>query len=204
MTARRAFLQWLGAAPLQAATHGRGHVRLQDERLSLQFDEQTRSRIVRLGGPHPQALTGFGAGEQLRVAGKALERFALYGALPSSGPTPFGAGQLLALSGRSADGIEKTVTVTLLDEHSGVALLEVGYVNRSQRPLEIQGWTVAAHWLLAAPRHAGGWWTCSGAAHQDRRDGVQPFRRGFEQPNFMGMNACDCDGDGGGTPPVDV
>lgn len=221
MSARRAFLQWLGAAPvatlmtprlLQAATTGaaasaraadvgRGHVRLQDGYLSLQFDAQMRSRLVRLSGPRPQALSDFDAGEQLIVGGKAVTHFALADAQPSSGATPFGAGQRLALSGRSTEGIGKAVTVTLLDEHPGVALIEVAFINHSERPLEIQGWTVGAHQLLAAPRHAGGWWTYSGATHQDRRDWVQPLKRGFEQRNFMGMNASDY---GGGTPVVDV
>ncbi|OWQ87551.1 hypothetical protein CDN99_18310 [Roseateles aquatilis] len=221
MTARRAFLQWLGAAPVatmtprlalavtagaaasaRAADVGRGHVRLQDERLSLQFDGQMRSRLVRLGGARPLTLTGFDAGEQLIVAGKPV-RFTLSGAMPSSGATPFGAGQRLMLTGRAADGvgIEQTITATLLDEHPGVALLEVAYLNRSDRPVEVQGWTVGAHRLLAAPRHAGGWWTYSGATHQDRRDWMQPVKRGFEQRNFLGMNASDY---GGGTPLVDV
>ncbi len=60
MTARRAFLGWLGAAPL--ATHiplaqaaaapvsGKGHVRVQDSAVSLQFDGQLRCRIVSLLG----------------------------------------------------------------------------------------------------------------------------------------------------------
>ena len=91
MTGRRAFLEWLGAAPVAALTprlaltalagaaaparaaravdKGRGHVRLQDERLSLQFDERLRSRIVRLGGARAIELTGFDAGEQLILAG---------------------------------------------------------------------------------------------------------------------------------------
>ncbi|UXH77580.1 alpha-galactosidase [Roseateles amylovorans] len=221
MTARRAFLQWLGAAPVaglaprlaltasagaaasaRAADVGRGHVRLQDDQLSVQFDDQMRSRLVRLGGPRPQPLTDFDAGEQLLLAqGKPAPRFRLASATPSSGATPFGAGQRLALTGRSADGLEKSVTVTLLDEHPGVALLEVAFANRSDRAVELQGWTVGAHRLLPAPRHAGGWWTYSGATHQDRRDWMQPVQRGFEQRNFMGMNASDY---GGGTPLVDV
>ena len=86
MTGRRAFLQWLGAAPVatvaprvafaatagaaasaRAADLGRGHVRLQDERLSLHFDDRMRSRLVRLGGPRPLALTGFDAGESIVI-----------------------------------------------------------------------------------------------------------------------------------------
>lgn len=207
MTARRAFLQWLGAAPLVAqlplahAAEGKGHVRVQDAAVSLQFDEQMRCRVVSLLGRQPVTLTGFDASEHLVVNGKPLGRFALKKAEPAKAATPFGAGQALRLVGRSADGIEKRVTVTLLDEHPGVALLDVSYVNTGSKPLAIDAWVNAAHRLAAAPRHAGGYWTYSGASHADRRDWVQPVKRGYAQRNFMGMNASDY---GGGTPVVDV
>ncbi|WP_082532458.1 alpha-galactosidase [Pelomonas sp. Root1237] len=206
MTARRAFLQWLGAAPLAtqlplAQAEGKGHVRVQDGALSLQFDEQMRCRVVSLLGKQPAALTGFDASEHLVVKGRALSRFALQKADPAKATTPFGAGQTLRLVGRSVEGIEKRVTVTLLDEHPGVALLDVDYTNTGDKPVTVDAWVNAAHRLAAAPRHAGGYWTYSGASHADRRDWVQPVKRGFEQRNFMGMNASDY---GGGTPVVDV
>lgn len=216
MTARRAFLQWLGAAPLMAPlaparaqsraspgaqAQGRGHVRVQDTALSLQFDEQLRCRVVSLLGRQPAALTGFDASEHVVVNGKPVERFALRQAEPAAVTTPFGAGQALRLVGRSADGLEKQLTVTLLAEHPGVALLDVRYLNTGAQPVTVDAWVTAAHRLAAPPRHAGGWWTYSGASHADRRDWVQPVKRGFEQRNFMGMNASDY---GGGTPVVDV
>jgi len=207
MTARRAFLQWLGAAPLATqlplahAAEGKGHVRVQDSALQLQFDDQLRCRIVSLLAKQPVTLTGFDASEHLVVKGKPLSRFTLQQAEPAQAATPFGAGQVLRLVGRSADGIEKHLTVTLLVEHPGVALLDVRYVNTGTQPITIDAWVNAAHRLAAAPRHAGGYWTYSGASHADRRDWVQPVKRGFEQDNFMGMNASDY---GGGTPVVDV
>jgi alpha-galactosidase len=207
MTARRAFLQWLGAAPLAAqiplarAAEGKGHVRVQDGAVSLQFDDQMRCRVVSLAGKQPVVLTGFDTSEHLVVGGKVLGRFTLHKAAPARAVTPFGAGQALHLAGRAAEGIEKRVTVTLLDEHPGVALLDVSYVNTGARPLAIDAWVNAAHRLAATPRHAGGYWTYSGASYADRRDWVQPVKRGFDQANFLGMNASDY---GGGTPVVDV
>lgn len=222
MTARRAFLQWLGAAPVatmtprialaatagaaasaRAADLGRGHVRLQDDRLSLQFDDRMRSRLVRIDGPRPQALTDFDSSEQLILAGgKVVDRFTVGSAIQSRDVEPFGGGSRLTLSGR-ADGIaiEKTLTVTLLKEHPGVALIQASFVNRSDKPLAIEGWKAVSHRLLASPRHGGVWWTYSGATHTDRRDWMQPVKRGFEQRNFFGMDSSDY---GGGTPLVDV
>jgi len=206
MTARRAFLGWLGAAPLAtqiplAHAAGKGHVRVQDSAVSLQFDEQMRCRIVSLVGKQPLALTGFDTSEHLVVGGKPFGRFSLREAKPARATTPFGAGQALHLVGSTKDGIEKRVTVTLLDEHPGLALLDVSYVNTGSKALAVDAWVNGAHRLAAPARHAGGYWTYSGASHADRRDWVQPVKRGFEQGNFMGMNASDY---GGGTPVADV
>ena len=44
-------------------------------------------------------------------------------------------------------------------------------------------------------------WSYCGSTHADRRDWVQPVKRGFAQDNFLGMTASDY---GGGTPIVDV
>jgi alpha-galactosidase len=212
MTARRAFLKWLGAVPVLPAAlpgasraaakdAGRGHVRLEDDRIGLQFDDAMRCRVVRKGGARMQALTRFDASAWLAVKDRKIERFTLASAVPATGSTPFGAGRSLQLVGRSSDGLEKQVTVTVLDAWPGTALVDVAYVNRGARALDVVGCTSVSHRLLAAPRHAGGYWTYSGATHRDRRNWAQPVQRGFDQRNFMGMNASDY---GGGTPVVDV
>ena len=212
MTARRAFLKWLAAAPAAASLlpatsraslvdSGRGHVRVEDDRIGLHFDAAMRCRVVHKRGTRTQALTRFDASAALALKGRRVERFALVSADPFAGATPFGPGQSLRLVGRSADGVEKQVTVTLLDAYPGSALLDVAYVNHGATPLEIESASSVSHRLLAAPRHAGGWWSYSGSTHRDRRDWAQPVVRGFDQRNFMGMDASDY---GGGTPVTDV
>ena len=212
MTARRAFLKWLGAVP--AATtllpgtsraafvdSGRGHVRVEDDRIGLHFDDAMRCRIVHKRGTRTQALTRFDASAVLALKGRRIERFTLVSAEPHAGTTPFGPGQSLRVVGRSAEGIEKQVTVTLLEAYPGSALLDVAYVNRGAKALALEAASSVSHRLLPAPRHAGGWWSYSGSTHRDRRDWAQPVVRGFDQRNFMGMDASDY---GGGTPVTDV
>ena len=101
MTARRVFLKWLGAATLLPTASraalvdsGRGHVRLEDERIGLHFDDAMRCRIVGKSGARQQALTRFDA-SGIAVKGRRIERFALVSAEPHAGATPFGAGQSL-------------------------------------------------------------------------------------------------------------
>ena len=147
MTARRAFLKWLGAVP--AATtllagpsraalvdSGRGHVRLEDARIGLHFDDALRCRIVGKAGARTQALTRFDACGVALKGRRPVDRFTLVSAEPHAGQTPFGAGQSLRLVGRSREGLVKEMTITLLDAFPGTALVDVAYANRGQAALE--------------------------------------------------------------------
>ncbi|WP_176041142.1 glycoside hydrolase family 36 protein [Burkholderia stabilis] len=229
MTTRRAFMQWLAAGAASPILIGVGvrdahggepqRVALRDDRLVIEFDPAMRCRLgVRRGGG-TRALTRFDASETLeQLIGPAppptsdgpapdtrpvrtIERFAIVDAAHAEVATVFGAGRQLRLVGRSADGFEKTLRVTLLDARPGVALIDTQFRNAGTQAADIRAWSVGAHRLLPAAAGAGGYWTYSGASHADRRDWVQPVKAGFDQRNFMGMNASDY---GGGTPVVDV
>jgi alpha-galactosidase len=218
-SARRAFLQWLGStallpaalqpAPARAASGaalGRGHVRIEDAALSLQFDAQMRCRLVDRRRSSARALTGFDTSEILLAdKGGPIAQFQLVDAKTELVDTVHGPGQRLTLRGHSAQGWEKTVQISLLAAYPGFTLMDVRYRNTSGRTRPIAGWVNAAHRLDAPLSKAGSptasHWTYSGSSHEDRRDWIQPVIRGFDQRNFMGMNASDY---GGGTPLVDV
>ena len=213
-TPRRAFLQWLTGVAVgpQAAwltpafaageAGGRGKVRIGDAAISLQFDDQMRSRVVSTRDGRALALTDFEASETVqRVNGKPIRHFQLGAAQTMASTGPHGKGQSLTLSGRSAEGLEKTVRISLFDAYPGFAWLEVSYRNVSPASIRLSGWTNAAHCLNPRKQSHDGFWCYSGASYSDRRDWVQPVKRGFKQANFMGMSASDY---GGGTPVLDV
>src|SRR5262249_10815019 len=87
------------------------------------------------------------------------------------------------------------------DRYPGFALTRVGYRNAGEATVSIAAWLNSAHVLKPATGSAPEYWSFSGASYEDRRDWVQPVKAGFEQKNFMGMNASDY---GGGIPVVDV
>jgi alpha-galactosidase len=132
--ARRAFLQWLGGTtllPAAASTRaapdaGRGHVRIEDTAISLQFDDQMRCRLVDRRRGAARALTRFDDSETLLGAkDKPLARFTLTEAHADTvTDAEHGPAQRLVLRGRSASGLEKSVTVRLLQAHPGFALVE--------------------------------------------------------------------------------
>jgi alpha-galactosidase len=100
--------------------------------------------------------------------------------------------------GRATTGLEKQVRVDFFDRYSGFALLQVAYRNTGTRTLDVKGWRNGAHELSDAP---GGFWSFSGATHEDRRDWVQPLKAGFDQRNSFAMEASDY---GGGTPVANI
>ncbi len=166
-----------------------------DKLLSIAFDQTLRTSIAARG----QAITGYESSECLLLKEGVLDAFDLtdHGSEALNDPAQ-GVGRRHTLKGRSAEGIEKIVTVTFFNKHPGVAIIQATYRNAGTQRLAITGWRNAAHELADAP---DGFWSFSGATHEDRRDWVQPVKEGFEQRNTLSMAASDY---GGGTPVANI
>ncbi|GGD47456.1 glycoside hydrolase family 36 protein [Pseudoxanthomonas indica] len=164
--------------------------------LAIAFDRDLRTCLAWQG----QAINDYAASETLLIKdAAAIERFAFTGEKVLGARDPrHGAGRRHVVSGRSEQGVEKTVTVTFYERYPGMALLQTTYTNRGAEALEVAGWRNAAHALADAPE---GFWSFSGATHTDRRDWVQPMTAGFAQRNTLGMDSSDY---GGGTPVANI
>ncbi|AQR75058.1 glycoside hydrolase family 36 protein [Sphingomonas sp. LM7] len=205
---RRTMLRWMAGAaslapalawsrPLLAASTPRST--LEDKQIRIEFDDGCNSRVTLLGGTAPRPLSAFSPSETLHLAdGTTIARFICTDTATTAIAGPHGRGRELRLTGIAAEGVEKIVSVRLHDRHPGFALVKVRYRNTGTQPLKIGGWSSSAH-IVAAD--ADGAWTFAGSSHSDRRDWIQPVKPGFDQRNFMGMNATDY---GGGTPCADV
>jgi alpha-galactosidase len=162
-----------------------------DGTLALGFDTSLRTRVVYRGQP----LTPYQASEALLTKGRAIDLFAFSSHTHEDLKDPrHGAGRRHVITGVSKDGVEKAVDVTFFEQFPGLAVLQVHYRNTGNAPLEIAGWRNGAHELADVP---GGFWSFSGATHEDRRDWIQPVKAGFEQRNTLSMAASDY---GGGIP----
>ena len=182
----------LAATPREA---GGADMVVGDAMLAIGFDRNLHTRVLADGKP----LTPWQPSESLLLADGALEDFTLTGREQRPVRDPrHGAGHQLVVSGRSAHGIDKEVSVTFFDALPGMAVLQTRYRNRGDAALEIAGWRNASHELADAP---GGFWSFSGATHTDRRDWVQPLGAGFDQRNTLSMDSSDY---GGGTPVANI
>ena len=166
-----------------------------DKWLSIAFDQQMRTCISARG----QKVTRFESSECLLLKDGTLDAFDLTAQeVEPVNDRAHGAGRQHTLRGRSTEGIEKVVTISFFEKYPGLAIIQTTYENGGPRPLAIAGWRNAAHELTDAP---GGFWSFSGATHEDRRDWVQPMQAGFEQRNTLSMAASDY---GGGTPVANI
>lgn len=198
---RRALLKFAtGSAALAALPWGQARAfsagkqaRLvaEDGVLSIAFNPSLHTRIAANG----KALTPYQASETLLLKSGPVEDFAFKAHQDEAVNDPrHGLGRRHVVTGQSGSGIEKQVSVTFFEQLPGMAVLQVRYRNQGSATLDIAGWRSAAHELADAP---GGFWSFSGATHEDRRDWVQPVGAGFDQRNTLSMDASDY---GGGTP----
>jgi Melibiase len=183
-------------APAAASpNHGPRLVGVGDASITLEFDDQLRSRVAVDG----QKVTQFDAGEVLILGDATIDTFGYRGhRTRKTRHDRHGDGVVVTIEGESSDHVRKTVELTTYRRLSGMTVMKVTYTNRSRQSLKVTGWRNGAHELLAKP---GGFYTFSGSTHEDRRDWVQPVSDDFFQENSLGMDASDY---GGGTPLASV
>lgn len=206
LVSRRGLLSLLGGTVLAAGAL-RGDrawaavavARAGDQALTLEFDAALNSRLICGLGGKAVALTEFGPSETVMLkGGRTIERFSFADHQKASVKDAHGTGVRHTIRGVSPEGLEKTVTLTFYERYPGFPLMAVAWRNTGAAPLEIESHRLCAHSLKSS---GAGFWSWSGSTHADRRDWVQPVKDGFEQANFMGMNASDY---GSGTPIADV
>jgi alpha-galactosidase len=173
-----------------------------DAAMSVELDSSLHSRVRLRNGGSSRPLTDFEPSETLKLAdGRHIDRFHFLDQGSESVDGMHGRGTRHLVRGLAGEGIEKQIGIVFHERFPGFALLNVTYRNVGAARVRIEGWTNGAHVLKPNADGALDYWSFSGASYIDRRDWVQRLYEGFEQRNFMGMNAPDY---GGGTPVVDV
>jgi alpha-galactosidase len=189
-----AALPWASQAAETAGAEA-GRAVADDGVLEIAFDGQLSTRLSAKGRP----ITQFDPSESLLLENGEADTFAFRDHRIEALRDPrHGAGQRHRVRGRTDAGLEKTVEATFFARYPGMAIVQVRYRNGGAQPLAVRGWRNAAHELADAP---GGFWSFSGATHEDRRDWVQPVGDDFDQRNTLSMAASDY---GGGTPVADL
>ncbi len=100
-----------------------------------------------------------------------------------------------------ADGlsIEKHLTIKVYKNFPSMALFDVNYINKGDKPVFIEKWVNNNYRILQGRDSL--FWSFQGQSTEVRADWILPVKQGFYQRNYMGMNNSDY---GGGIPVSDV
>src|SRR5678809_458301 len=173
---------------------------VQGDGLRLEFDEHMQTRIVATGATE-EVLGPFTASEILRTDTGELGTFMFEERREDAVHDVLGDGVRVTLTGH-AGSIAKIVDVSAYQQRPGWLFLRARFRNDGATAVAVQGYTIARY-AFDVPRGAKepAFWSYQSASYESRPDWVLPVERGYERPNFLGMNAADY---GGGTPVLDV
>ena len=164
--------------------------------LTVKFDERMHSRLTASPGGPVDLQPDFAPSEYVVLNGEQVDDFAVLDFYSSETLGLLGKGTRYTLVGMSSAGIRKSVEVTRYSDYPGMLVYRVTYRNEGREPVGISKWVNNAYALATAGANVE-FWSYQGASYSDRRDWVMPLDVGFEQQNYMGMNATDY---GSGTP----
>ena len=189
---------WLASGSSPSASQ---RAQVDGRNIRIEFNGMLHSRVVAKFAGKETAMGDFAPSEFVTIAGKEIRDFALHDVKRGSVRDSLGAGQRVTLTG-TAPSLKKTVAVTTYDEFPQMAVFEVQYTNTGDSSLSIDGWTNQRYSISAAQGSGEpAFWSYQSGSYEPRPDWVLPLKVGFNQENYLGMNASDY---GGGTPVVDV
>ena len=169
--------------------------------IRIEFDGAMRSRVVAVfdDGEHP--IGAFTQSETVRVSNANFSDFSILSHTSKSVRDQMGPGSRTVITGASGS-LKKVEVVTVDEAFPRMAFFDVEYTNIGTSDLRITGWT-NQHYVISSDGMAKqpAFWSYQSGSYEKRLDWVLPLTPGFQQENFMGMNASDY---GGGTPVVDV
>lgn len=173
---------------------------LSDGTIAIKYDKNMYSRISSELQDSRPVMHKFFPSEQLILDGKTIANFELtdWKVLNETGVKG------ISLEGRFSDGginIVKKITDKINPNYPGFLITKVTYTNTGTDTVIVTGWMNNYYKFLPAENVQPYYWSFQGATYEDRRDWIQPVNKGFQQENYMGMNASDY---GGGTPVADL
>jgi alpha-galactosidase len=180
------------SAPKKAQVDGRN--------IRIEFDGMLQSRVVAKFDGKEIAIGDFAPSETITVAGNEIRDFSLRDVKRGSVHDAFGAGQRVTLTG-TAPSLKKTVAVTTYSDFPQMAVFEVQYTNTGGSSFSVGAWTNQRYSISTGQGGDPAFWSYQSGSYEKRPDWVLPLKVGFDQENYLGMNATDY---GGGTPVVDV
>jgi len=170
--------------------------------ISIEFNQSLHSRVTAHFDNTAYILSDFTPSEIIVVSGQSVNDFTYHQQSTEDLNDATGYGKRYILTGETKN-LRKEVTVDFYDDFPSMAIYKVKYTNISTSSLDLDKWVNNAYCIDAKRESMEGplFWSFQSGSYEDRRDWILPLKEGFEQQNYMGMNATDY---GGGTPVIDI
>ncbi|HZR55652.1 MAG TPA: glycoside hydrolase family 36 protein [Terriglobales bacterium] len=188
-------------AALRSTSVSTDSPRIQSANLRIEFDDNMRSRVVARFQGREVPLGAFSASETIKGNERSWYNFALASQTHERVTDNYGGGEKLTLTGTSG-ALRKNLSVIIYDEFPNLAIFDVSYTNIGKSQLKIIEWNNNSYTIDAQRASARvPFWSFQSGSYERRPNWIVPLRAGFNQQNYLGMNASDY---GGGTPLIDV
>ena len=174
--------------------------KLESEILTFDYNEKMYSRVISKLPDSAELMKDFSPSEQLILSNQTIVEFNLIDVEDLNIENGSG---IIFKGECSGDRIKirKEIKAQILTEFPEFVITQVKYINTGTDTLNVIGWTNNFYTIIPSKNITPAFWSFQGASYDDRRDWVQPISEGFNQENYMGMNASDY---GGGTPVSDI
>lgn len=176
-------------------------VKIENKNLQIEFDDSLYSKVISTIGNNEIVLNDFSATEYLVIEGEANMKYYFQDSKSKDINTVLGKGEEVVITGLSKNNIQKQVKISMYENYPTAAFYKVSYKNMGTAKISIDKWVNNSYEVKSNNSKSPLFWSYQGASYEDRRDWVLPLTDGYEQENFMGMNASDY---GGGTPISDI
>jgi len=170
--------------------------------LNIEINDKMMTRITTSFASVP-LMDDFQAADVIFVDNKTLDEFSLKTKVKNDFSDTIGKGDMISFSGISDNAnieLTKNVDIRIYEKFPQLAVYNVSYINNGNSPLNINGWTNNKYFIKGT-QDSVPFWSFQSGSYENRPDWVLPLKDGFNQENFMGMNASDY---GGGTPVSDI
>jgi len=176
-------------------------LKIENQYLEVEFNYSLYSKITATIGNEVNVLNDFSAAEYIVVNGDEIKNYLFSGSKSGELKNNIGKGKELVITGVSKEGIEKQITIAIYNNFPTAAFYKVKYTNNGINNVTVSKWVNNSYNIKSADNEKPAFWSYQGASYEDRRDWVLPLTEGFNQENYLGMNASDY---GGGTPITDI
>lgn len=177
-------------------------IEINGKKIKIEFDDNLNSRVIGKVCNKEVAVGDFGPSEIITVNGEKNYKFDYKSIDSHIIKDKIGTGQEYKITG-SNNCLEKSIYIKLYEEFPSMAFFRIEYLNISETSLYINEWINNSYNISSCKcsEEEFDFWSYQSGSYEDRRDWLQPIKKGFSQENYMGMNDSDY---GGGTPVVDI